>query len=174
MSGPPRSLPEVCAGIADRDGFVLRPWNADWAQTLVDAWSDPVIAEWNPVPPEPSITVAKTWIWGTASQNEASIGIDVVMVDVASGKVAGEIGLQVDPSQAIAEFGFWMASEFRGKGMAKTLCAFATDLASELELKGLIALVDPANEAAIGLLESLAWPELPTKSERRAFAYRTP
>lgn len=174
MEKAARTIAEVCAGIAERNGFMLRPWNVEWAQTLVAAWNDPTIAEWNPVPPEPTIGLAKSWIWGTASQNEASVGIDVVMVEINSGEVAGEIGLQIDPSQAIAEFGFWMASDYRGRGAAKTLCAFATDLAASLELNGLVALVDPSNTVAIGLLESLAWPELPTKSERRAFAYRTP
>lgn len=170
----PRTIAAVCAEIGDRHGFALQPWNVEWADTLVAAWNDPAIAEWNPVPPEPTIGLAQSWIWGTASQNEASVGIDVVMVEMSSGEVAGEIGLQIDPSQGVGEFGFWIASDFRGRGAAKTLCAFATDLAASLELSGLVALVDPANDVAIGLLESLAWPELPTKSERRAFAYRTP
>lgn len=172
-SASPRTLAAVCARIDDREGFALRPWNVEWADTLVAAWNDPAIAQWNPVPPEPTIGVAKSWIWGTASQNEASVGIDVVLVEMSSGEVAGEIGLQVDPSQAIAEFGFWIASDFRGRGVAKTLCAFAAELAAELELDGLVALVDPGNEPAVGLLEALGWPEVPTKSERRAFAYRT-
>ena len=132
--GPPapRTIAAVCAEIADRDGFTLRPWDVEWAHTLVSAWNDPAIALWNPVPPEPTLAVAQSWIWGTASQNEASVGIDVVMVDMASGEVAGEIGLQVDPSQGVGEFGFWIASDFRGRGAAKALCAFATDLAASL------------------------------------------
>lgn len=164
----------MCADIAHRSGFALRPWNVRWAPALVHAWNDPVIAEWNPVPPDPTLELAQSWISGAASQNEASIGVDVVMVEVDSEEVVGEIGLQVDPGQAIAEFGFWIAEEFRGRGAAKAMVALATDLAAALELQGLIALVDPKNEAAIGLLLAQAWSEVETRSHRRAFAYRTP
>lgn len=168
----PRTIAAVCAEIADRDGFALRPWNVEWAHTLVAAWTDPAIAQWNPVPPEPTLGVAQSWIWGTASQNEASIGIDVVMVEMGSGEVAGEIGLQVDPEQGIAEVGFWLSESYRGRGAGRTLLTFAIDLAVQLELTGIVALVDAENAAAIALCQAVGWPELPTKSERRAFAQR--
>ena len=45
-------------------------------------------------------------------------------------------------------------------------------LGAQLELQGLVALVDPANERTIALLESARWPELPTQSNRRAFGHR--
>ena len=170
----PRSIAEVCSVIPGRDGFAIAPWIVEWAGALVAAWNDPEIARWNPVPPEPSLELATSWISGTASQNEASIGIDVVLVEDETGEPAGEIGLQVDPAQGIAEVGFWLAEAFRGRGVAKTLLTLAQDLAQQLELSGLVALVDADNEAAIKALEAMAWPELPTKSERRAFAYRTP
>lgn len=173
MDPAPRTIEAVLLPLDARSGFRLRPWNEDWATTLVDAWQDPEVAKWNPVPPDPSLELAGSWIRGTAEQNEASVGVDVVMVEVSSGLVAGEIGLQVDPSQGIAEVGFWLSAGFRGQGSAKVLLALAVDLAKELELAGLVALVDPANEAAIGLLEAVGWPELPTKTQRRAFAQRT-
>lgn len=164
----------MCARLESRDGFRVEPWNDTWADVLVAAWTDPEIARWNPVPPEPTIELATSWIHGTASQNEASIGIDVVLVDEGTATPAGEIGLQVDPAQGIAEVGFWLAGAFRGRGVGKTLLACAESLAAELELAGLIALVDADNDAANGLCESTGWVELPTKSERRAWAYRTP
>ncbi len=168
----PRTLDEVTNGLGVRDGFVLSPWRERWAEVLAAAWADPEIARWNPVPPEPTVAYAASWIRGSASQNEASIGIDVVIVDEATSAPAGEIGLQVDPAQGIAEVGFWLAAAFRGRGVGATLLAFAEDLAEALELAGLVALVDPDNSAAIGLCQSKGWPELPTKSDRRAFAYR--
>ena len=179
MSGEPRSIFEVCNALSPIEGsggsvYALVPWQIGWTQALVAAWLDPEIAYWNPVPPEPTLELAQSWISGTAEQNEASIGIDVVLASVADAAVAGEIGLQIDPSQGIAEVGFWLAEDFRGKGLGKTLLGAAQDLAAELELAGLVALVDPDNRKAISLLEAMAWPELPTKSHRRAFAYRTP
>ncbi len=169
----PKPIAKVCAAIAGRDGFGIEPWREAWANVLVAAWNDPEIAAWNPVPPEPTVELATSWIRGAASQNEASIGIDVVMVDAVSGVPAGEIGLQVDPAQGIAELGFWLSASFRGAGIGRTLLDLAADLAVELELVGLVALVDAENNPAIALCEAAGWPELPTKSERRAFAYRT-
>lgn len=175
MTVPPaRSIAEVCASVPGRDGYAIAPWIEDWADHLVAAWNDPEIARWNPVPPDPSPELAASWIRGTNPQNEASIGIDVVMVHDETNIPAGEIGLQVDPEQGIAEVGFWLAAGFRGTGIGKTLLSAAQDLAAELELAGLVALVDPDNVNALSLLEAMAWAELPTKSDRRAFAYRRP
>ena len=169
----------MCVALAPREGpessvYALVPWQAGWAQALLAAWVDPDIARWNPVPPEPTLELAQSWIRGTADQNEASIGIDVVLARAADAALAGEVGLQVDPTQGIAEVGFWLAEGFRGKGVGKIMLAAAQDLAAELELAGLVALVEPANTAAIGLLQEMAWQELPTKSHRQAFAFRTP
>lgn len=117
------------------------------------------------------MSFARSWIEGTASQNEASTGVDVVMVD-EGGSVLGEVGLQIDPSQAIGEVGFWLVEEARGRGLGSTLLALASLLAARLELVGLVAMTEPANSAAIGLLERCGWVEVPTRSARRAFAIR--
>ncbi len=167
-----RSIAAVCDQLTTTGGFRLEPWREAWAGTLVEAWTDPDIARWNPVPPEPSIERASSWILSTASQNEASVGIDVVLVDDHSDTPAGEIGLQIDPAQAIAEIGFWLARPFRGRGIGQTLLSSAEELAKVLELRGLIALVDPANNAAISVCAARGWVEVPTRSHRRAWAYR--
>jgi len=136
----------------------------------VAAWHDPEIRKWNPVPPEPTRELAESWIGGTSSQNEASVGIDVVLD--RHGAVLGELGLQVDVAQEIGELGFWVTADARGTGVGRTLIRLAERLAGELELKGLVALVDPANQGALALLGDAGWPEVPTKSKRRAFAQR--
>ena len=136
---------------------------------LVDAWNDPEIARWNPIPPDPSMEFASSWIAGTSSQTVVSVGIDVVIVDV-SDRVLGEIGLQVDPRQQIAEVGFWIAGVHRGRGHGRALLRLSIDLAEHLELLGLVAMTDAANSAAVALLTANGWAEIPTKSARRAFA----
>lgn len=167
----PRSLAEVCDALTCPDEFSFGPWQVDQASALVAAWTDAEIARWNPVPPNPTLELAEGWIRSTASQNEASVGIDVVM-STPSKVVVGEVGLQIDPSQAIGEVGFWVAASHRGIGAGKELLAIAEQLGAALELRGLVALVDADNEAALALLASRAWPEIPTKSTRRAFAHR--
>lgn len=161
----------VCACLESTGGLQLRPWHEDDAPFLASAWQDPDIARWNPVPPDSTAEFAANWIRGTASQTIASIGIDVVLVDDAN-SVFGEIGLQVDPERSIAELGFWLHADVRGRGFGRTLLVMAERLAEQLELVGLIALVDLQNDVASGLLIKAEWNELPTTSTRRAFANR--
>ncbi len=173
MTDPaPRSIAEVCDQIEAIDGVSLRPWAPADVHVLLHAWDDERIAHWNPVPPEPTVALADSWIRRTASQNEASVGIDVVLV--RDDDVLGEIGLQIDVEQVIAEVGFWLTDRARGSGVGRTMLTLAQELSSELELRGLIALVHADNDAALGLLARAGWVEIPTTSERRAFAYRTP
>lgn len=86
--------------------------------------------------------------------------------------VLGEIGFQIDPAQSIAELGFWLHEDARGHGHGRTLLTMAVRLARQLELVGLVALVDQENDRANGLLAAAGWNELPTTSGRRAFATR--
>ncbi len=165
-----RSIQSICSGLEAVGDLVVRPWDIDDAPTLVAAWQDEEIARWNPVPPEPSLDLAERWIRSTETQNEASVGIDIVAV--RAGLVLGELGLQVDPAQRVAEIGFWVGSNHRGGGVGRGLLAIAQLLGAELELRGLVALVDPGNGAAAALLISMGWPEVPTTSGRRAFAFR--
>ena len=168
----PVSIAEICVGLGEVGGVSFRPWRVDDAPALVAAWADDEIARWNPVPPNPTLELAESWIESTSSQNEASVGIDVVAIH--DGAIAGEVGLQIDPAQAIGEVGFWVGSTHRRNGVGRSLLTFAQALAERLELAGLVALVDPTNTAAINLLTAMGWPEIPTKSKRRAFAHRVP
>lgn len=173
-SGPaPRSIEQVCASLTRRGGYGIRPWTRLDAPTLAAAWHDPEIARWNPVPPNPSADLASSWIDSTTSQNEASVGIDVVL-SAPNNEVVGEIGLQVNPEQNIAEVGFWLVKSARAQGRARTLLAFAEDLAAEIEVLGLVGLTDAENTAAAAAMMSVGWVEIPTKSQRRGFAYRVP
>ncbi|MFT7476663.1 MAG: RimJ/RimL family protein N-acetyltransferase [Verrucomicrobiales bacterium] len=168
------SIADVCDRTDPYAGYRIRPWNHQDATVLVAAWNDPEIARWNPVPSSPNLHLAESWIEGTATQNIASIGIDVVLVSRAPPSlVIGEIGLQVDPVQEIAEIGFWVSEEYRGTGVGVPLLTLARSLAATLELHGLVALTDAKNEKAIALLQSSGWNEVPTTTERRAFAVRS-
>ena len=160
----------VCASIEPVDGVSVRPWSLDDATTLVAAWNDPVIARWNPVPPDSSIEFARGWIEGAAVQVSTDRGIDVVMIREKA--VVGEIGLQVDRVQPIAEVGFWIGHESRGQGLAAPMLSLAIQLGKAVDLRGLVAMVDPANERTVSLLSGARWAEVSTKSQRRAFAQR--
>ncbi len=171
ISEPATSIADLCLALEPVADVHLRPWTDMDAAILASAWNDPALARWNPVPPDSSVEFAANWIRGTGSQTIASIGVDVVLVDDRD-TVLGEIGLQVDPAQSIAELGFWLHESARGRGHGRTLLVLAERLAERLELVGLVALVDPQNDEANGLLTNAGWNELPTTSARRAFATR--
>ncbi len=162
---------EVCAEIEPIGGVRVRPWRTSDAEVLVDAWHDPEIGRWNPVPADRTLEFAAAWIEGTSSQTVASVGIDVVIVDAAD-RIFGEIGFQVDPGRKIAELGFWIASAHRAHGHGRSLLGLSVALAERLELVGLVAITDAANAAAVALLETSGWIEVPTTSARRTFARR--
>ncbi len=138
---------------------------------LADAWADEEISRWNPIPPDSSPDFAARWIDGTSSQSVASVGIDVVVVD-GDDEVRGEIGLQVDPAQNIAELGFWLTASARGQGTGRDLLSLAVELGKRLELVGMISLTEPENASAIRLLSRSGWTEVPTTTRRLAFAHR--
>lgn len=165
-----RSMVEICAVIDPIAGLGLRTWRTSDVDALVAAWNDPEIAQWNPVPPVPSHEFADAWITGAAVQTSDDVGIDAVIE--RDGALVGEIGLQVNRERQLAEIGFWIGAEHRGQGLGSTMLELGVALGAQLELQGLVALVDPANERTIALLESARWPELPTQSNRRAFVHR--
>lgn len=165
-----RPVAAVCSSIEPIDGVALRTWRAEDAASLVEAWNDNEIGRWNPVPPDASIEFAQAWIAGAAVQATDDVGIDVLMD--RSGTLIGEIGLQVNREQRIAELGFWIGEAHRGQGLGSTMLQLAVGLGEALELRGLVALVDPANGRTIRLLSGASWDELPTRSSRRAFAVR--
>ena len=148
----------------------IRPWRLEDASALLAAWTDPEIARWNPVPSEPTLEQAEHWIRGASQQTASDVGVDMVM-DL-DGEVIGEIGLQIDWTQRIGEVGFWIGHDHRGKGRGATMLHLAAQLGERLKLRGLVALVDPANGVALALLERNGWTEVPTSSRRRAFAVR--
>lgn len=166
----PQSLLDLCNSIEPVEGVVLRPWRETDVTSLVAAWNDPEIAQWNSVPPDSSPEFASAWITGAAVQTADDVGIDAVMD--RDGEVIGEVGLQVNRDQNIAEIGFWIGAVYRGQGLGTTMLNLGTSLGSALGLRGLVALVDPANERTVQLLEGAGWVEMPTKSERLAYGAR--
>lgn len=165
-----RTIGEVCALIEPVDGVSLRTWTVDDADTLVAAWNDEEIARWNPVPADPTHGLASSWIAGTAAQRSDGTGVDVVMV--RSDEVVGEIGFQIDREQCVGEVGFWIAEPHRGGGLGAIMLGLACALGVALELRGVVAMVDPENTAALSLMTRAEWGELPSKSQRKAFARR--
>jgi RimJ/RimL family protein N-acetyltransferase len=101
------------------DGVVtLRPWGDEGdVQAITAACNDPAIAEFLEMIPSPYTEddardyIARTregWVTGTTSNF-------AVVVD---GAAVGSIGVRwLEPDQGVAEVGYWVAPESRGRGI---------------------------------------------------------
>ena len=108
--------PEI--GVTLTDGVVtLRPWRPDDAPAVFSACQDPLIARFIPVPQPYTEDVARTFVevrrhdWAT--EDERSFAI----VDPATGALLGAIARH-GPFGHRATFGYWLAPQARGRGVA--------------------------------------------------------
>lgn len=133
------------------DSGSLRPWTADDAATLVDAWHDREIARWNPVPPDPTIERATHWIAGCEARLDADRSLDLCIVDDSpTAAVIGEVGLSgFDWDRGAALIGYWVLPIGRGRGLATQATAALADWAIRgIGLKLIIARCNSANLAS--------------------------
>ncbi len=147
---PPLSLPQPPLG----DGVVrLRPWQAADASALVAAWSDPAVVRWSAPPAARSLVDARRWIDGTPRLRERGLSLDLVVAGIgARPEVLGEVGLANFDDDGGAEIGYWIGASHRGKGHAtRAVRLLATWAVNHLGLHRVIAEVDPANGASVGV-----------------------
>ena len=99
----------------------LRPWRADDAPAVAAAIDgDPEIARWLDLIPQPYgldqayeylAACRRGWAEGTG----ASFGV----LDPADGTLLGSVGMRLaDLPDGVAEAGYWVAAEARGRGVA--------------------------------------------------------
>ena len=126
LEGPTRpGAPTLTDGVV-----LLRPWRQDDAPAVFAACQDPEIARWVPIPwpyHEPDAQAlldasAVGWRDGTAAH--------FAIVDVATERVVGAItryGPHPDRGLHRATFGYWVAAEARGRGVATRALTLIVD-----------------------------------------------
>lgn len=113
--------------LSERD-VSLWPWMAADAGSLVSAWRDASIAEWNAVPADRSLDNARRWIQGEADRRRAESALDMMIV--VGDKVAGEVGLaEFRGDGQAALLGYWLHADFRGYGYASRAVRLFVDWA---------------------------------------------
>ena len=148
---PPLTLPQPPLG----DGVLrLRPWQAADAPALAAAWSDPAVARWSAPPAARSLVDARRWIDGTPVLRERGLSLDLVIAGIgARPEVLGEVGLASFDDGGGAQIGYWIAAPHRGKGHAtRAVRLLATWAVRNLGLHQVVAEVDPANGASVGVV----------------------
>lgn len=99
-------------------GGRLRRWQPADASTLVQAWADPLVAQWNAVPDDPTVETASRWIDGVDRRHDALLAVDLV-IDIDEKGIVGEVGLSgFNATHQAALIGYWLLPAGRRQGYA--------------------------------------------------------
>jgi RimJ/RimL family protein N-acetyltransferase len=98
------------------DAVLLRPWRADDAGVIARCCNDKLVSHFIPFLPLPyTLADAEAFIERTTSETEVNLAI----TDRATGAVLGAVGVDLKAfDEEIAEIGYWLAPEARGRGAA--------------------------------------------------------
>ena len=103
------------------DGFVsLRPWLERDVEAILSACSDHEIAWWLDQVPQPyGEADARTYIAMTRRGWKDGTHAAFAVTDAEAGDVLGSVGLHwLDADEGVAEVGYWVRAEARGRGVA--------------------------------------------------------
>jgi RimJ/RimL family protein N-acetyltransferase len=129
------------------DAIALRPWTFDDVAEIVRCCNDELVARFIPVIPVPyRVDDARAYV----ARNDLDEELNLAIIDAGSGTVLGAVGITVKESDpAVAEIGYWLAPEARGRGIAtRALRLLATWSLRELPIDRLQLTTDVENEAS--------------------------
>jgi [ribosomal protein S5]-alanine N-acetyltransferase len=151
------------------DGRVtLRDWEDPDASFYVRAARDPEIQRWTTEPPDLTEDGLRRALARRRAQPEPPPAF--VITDAVSGEPAGNIALAIhDPPSGMGEAMYWVAADFRGRGLAsaalRLLCGWAF---VELGLRRIELVTDPENAASRRVAEAAGFEEDGTVPPRKA------
>ena len=131
------------------DGIVtLRPVGPEDVPAVTAACQDPEIPRWTTVPTPYSEDDAQDWVDASAEEHAEGLGVNLVVLDAASGELLGAIGL-MEHAPAIPRVGYWVKREARGRGAASRALTLVSRWAlDELGLPRLELITHPDNVAS--------------------------
>ena len=148
------------------DGIVtLRPWPRDDAGFMARASADPAIRRYNGVldrlghpMPQLSITDAEAVIdefalhWQAfATTGTPAGGVAFAIVDARSGELAGCCGVDDWSKADVAQFGYWIAPNARGRGHATRAAILLTRWLFERGAARVFLTIVAGNEASVAV-----------------------
>lgn len=149
-----------------QDGAIeLRPWRPGDGPTLAAAWADPDVARWTGVPPRADVAAAERWIGGEADRRLRGMALDLAIE--VDGEVVGEVGLvDVDDHPGVAEMGWWIAPEHRGRGVAAAAAHLVAEWAvDELSVAAVVARCHRGNPASSAVARSAGFSRCDTPGD---------
>ena len=100
---------------------VLRPWRSGDAPAIAAALDgDPEIARWLDQIPQPyGLDNAHAYLAACRRDWEAGAGVSFAVLDAADGTLLASVGMRLAGlPDGVAEAGYWVAREARGRGVA--------------------------------------------------------
>jgi RimJ/RimL family protein N-acetyltransferase len=130
--------------------LALRPWTEQDAEQVFEAFTDPLIARWNPRLPLSDLDAARGWLASRATGWAGGDACSWKVVDAVTGELRGSTGLRhIDPIDRAAVASYWTVAGARGRGVAPAALAAATHWAfTELGLHRVALAHVLANEAS--------------------------
>ncbi len=110
------------------DGIVLlRPWKPDDADAVFAACQDPLIARSVPIPQPYKREHAVGFIEDSRRMTEAGAAVHMAIADARTRAMLGAISRHPIHDRT-ATFGYWLAPEARGQGVATRALRLITDM----------------------------------------------
>jgi RimJ/RimL family protein N-acetyltransferase len=102
------------------DGIIaLRPFRPDDVPAIVAACQDPEIQRWIPLIPVPyGEDEARGYVLMTLKSLQEGSSAEVAIVDAATDRLLGSIGIHLGSNARRHSVGYWVAPEARGRGVA--------------------------------------------------------
>ncbi|MGD0019909.1 MAG: GNAT family N-acetyltransferase [Candidatus Limnocylindrales bacterium] len=139
------------------DGIVaLRPYRADDAPAVTVACQDPEIQRWIPIIPVPYTEAdARRFILMTLQAWHDGTGYEFAIVDAATDRFVGSIGLHLGPNPRLHAIGYLVAPEARRRGVASRALRLVTRWGFEhIHIERLALWTLPGNVASQAVAET--------------------
>lgn len=105
--------PEIATG----DGLLLRPWTADDAPAVFEAYSDPAIQRWH-VRSAGSVAEARDWLERWAQTWSTGTAANWAVADLDTGRLVGRAALKnLELAGGVAEVAYWTMPAARGRAV---------------------------------------------------------
>jgi RimJ/RimL family protein N-acetyltransferase len=129
--------------------LLLRPLTDADVRGVSAACQDPEIARWTLVPHPYSPEDARRFITRVEEDRVAGRELNLAISDASGMPVLGTIGLKAGAGPGIAEVGYWLARDARGRGLAaSSLKLLARWALAELGLRRIEVTAHPDNGAS--------------------------
>jgi RimJ/RimL family protein N-acetyltransferase len=146
------------------DRVTLRPWSRDDAWFMAQASADPAIRRYNgahdrqghPAPPLSNVEAEAAidqflLSWRAFAATGTPRGVAFAITDARSGELVGCCGVDDWTEEDVAQFGYWIAAEARGRGYATRAVILLTRWLFELGAARAFLTIVEGNEGSVAV-----------------------